>query len=93
LIDNIKVRVLSEKHHSMPRLEIWFEDEDNIAWTYLKNVFKKPEKVAEALQKRGFKIEKLKFIRELLSFLYGLPFASEDMLKGTPLMLKNIKGE
>jgi len=74
LIDNIQVTILEERvlHPSSRRLEVWFEDEDNIAWTYLENVIKKPSKVISALKLHGFIINNQNFIDKLLDFVNSI---------------------
>jgi len=70
LIDNIEVTVIEERllSNRARKLEVWFEDEDNITYTYIENIIEKPEKVIEALKNRGFKLNK-SFIKKLLKFI------------------------
>lgn len=77
LIDNIEVTVLEERLHSnqLRKIEVWFEDEDNIAYTYIENVLEKPDRVIKALRNRGFNVNET-FIKKLLNFIYKLNFIS-----------------
>jgi len=73
LIDNIQVTILEERLHSnqIRRIEVWFEDEDNITYTSIENVLEKPHKVVQALKDRGFKLNET-FLEKLLDFIHNL---------------------